>query len=119
MYCWLTLFTILPLPVPEARFKPLILGLWLEGLTNVTEEKPTGRLATYSYVNIIELRSAVVAQSVGHFDIIDETVFGLFYNTLVCWTSILVLKEEKSSADILETFLYEILKNFITLTGER
>jgi hypothetical protein len=61
----------------------------------------------------------VVAQSVGHFDIIDETVFGLFYNTLVCWTSILVLKEEKSSADILETFLYEILKNFITLTGER
>jgi hypothetical protein len=65
----------------------------------------------------------VVAQSVGHFDIIDETVFGLFYNTLVCWTSILVLKEEKSSAEILETFLFEIFKEFYyhsgALTGER
>jgi hypothetical protein len=101
--------------VPEARYKPLILGLRVEGLTNVTKEKPTAYLATYSYVNIIELRSAVVAQSVGRFDIIDETVSGLFYNTLVCWTSILVLKEEKSSAEILKLFLFEIFKNFITI----
>ncbi len=66
MYCKLTLFANLPLPVPEARYKPLILGLWVEGLTSVTDEKPTVHLATYSYVNIIEFGSAVVAQLLGH-----------------------------------------------------